>query len=100
MKHKETKCILNEGMPTHKNPFEKGRLIVSFEVRFPPDKWLSTAKISQLEKLLPARQEVLVPDHAEESVLQRFDEAQQHREAYDSDDEGGMHGQRMQCASH
>ena len=104
MKHKEMKCILNEGMPTHKNPFEKGRLIVTFEVKFPPDKWLSTAKINQLEKLLPPRQEVIVSDQAADCVLQRFDpeqqRAQQRREAYDSDDEGGMHGQRVQCASH
>jgi len=104
MKHKEMKCILNEGMPTHKNPFEKGRLIVTFEVKFPPDKWLSTAKISQLEKLLPVRQEVTVPDETVNCELQRFDadqqRARQRREAYDSDDEAGMHGQRVQCASH
>jgi len=104
MKHNETKCILNEGMPTHKNPFEKGRLIVTFQVQFPPDKWLPAAKLSQLEKLLPARQEVIVPDHVEDCVLQRFDPAaeqeRQRREAYDSDDEGGIHGQRVQCASH
>jgi len=96
MKHKETKCILNEGMPTHKNPFEKGRLIVTFEVAFPPDKWLSAAKIGQLEKLLPARQEVTVPDQAEECVLHP---AAEHG-GDDSDDESGMHGQRVQCASH
>ena len=106
MKHKETKCILNEGMPTHKNPFEKGRLIVKFEVQFPADKWLPAAKMSQLEKLLPGRQEVIVPDEAEDHVLQRIDptaeqeRARVHREAYDSDDEGGIHGQRVQCASH
>ena len=104
MKHKEMKCILNEGMPTHKNPFDKGRLIVTFEVKFPPDKWLSKAKISQLEKLLPARQEVIVPDQTVNCALQPFDaeqqRAQRRREGYDSDDEAGMHGQRVQCASH
>jgi len=107
MKHNVMKCILNEGMPTHKNPFEKGKLIITFQVQFPPDKWLSTAKIAQLEKLLPARQEAIVPDDAENHVLQRFDPEeererarQQRREAYDSDDEGGIHGQRVQCASH
>lgn len=97
---------MNEGMPTHKNPFEKGRLIVTFQVQFPPDKWLPAAKISQLEKLLPARQEVIVPDQAEDCVLQRFDpveaeqeRARQRREAYDSGDDD-VHGQRVQCASH
>jgi len=106
MKHKEMKCIMNEGMPTHKNPFEKGRLIITFEVQFPPDKWLSAAKISQLETLLPAREEVIVPDDGENHVLERYDPAseearRQHRgEAYDSDDEAGLHGPRVQCASH
>jgi len=107
MKHNVMKCILSEGMPTHKNPFEKGKLIITFQVQFPPDKWLPAAKISQLEKLLPARQEVIVPDDADNHVLEQFDpEAererarQQRREVYDSDDEGGIHGQRVQCASH
>jgi len=106
MKHNTMKCILNEGMPTHKNPFEKGKLIVTFQVQFPRDKWLQMSKMSQLEKLLPARQEIIIPDDAETHLLQRFDpeseqeRARQRREAYDSDDEGGMHGQRVQCASH
>jgi len=100
MKHNETKCIMNEGMPTHKNPFEKGRLIVTFQVQFPPDKWLPAAKISQLEKLLPAKQEMIVPDNAEDCLLQRFDPSQRRMESQDSDDEGGIPGQRVQCASH
>lgn len=98
---------MNEGMPTHKNPFDKGRLIITFEVQFPTNGWLPAAKIAQLEKLLPAREEVIVPDHGENHELQRYDPAseeerarQRRGEAYDSDDEAGMHGPRVQCASH
>ena len=28
----DVKVILNEGMPHHKNPFDKGRLIINFKV--------------------------------------------------------------------
>ena len=28
----DVKVVLNEGMPTHKNPFDKGRLIIHFSV--------------------------------------------------------------------
>lgn len=96
---------MNEGMPHYKNPFEKGRLIIAFNVKFPQDNWVSAAKLKELERLLPPRQELIIPDHAEECILQRYNpEANQQRhrmgEAYDSDEEGSMHGQRVQCATH
>lgn len=53
MKHGDVKCIMNEGIPQYKNPFEKGRMILQFLVNF-PDK-LPTAKIAQLESCLPPR---------------------------------------------
>ena len=52
-KHGDIKCILNEGMPHYRNPFEKGRMIVQFSVQFPPS--LPPAIIPQLESLLPPR---------------------------------------------
>ena len=50
-------------------------------------------------------QEIIVPDGAEECVMADFDPSAHARghgrqEAYDSDDEGGPQGQRVQCASH
>uniref|UniRef100_S4R5S5 DnaJ heat shock protein family (Hsp40) member A1 n=1 Tax=Petromyzon marinus TaxID=7757 RepID=S4R5S5_PETMA len=33
IKYDAIKCVLNEGMPFHRNPFEKGRLIIHFKVR-------------------------------------------------------------------
>ena len=35
IKPNDIKCVLNEGMPMYKNPFEKGRLIINFNVKFP-----------------------------------------------------------------
>jgi len=56
--------------------------------------------------VLPAREEVIVPDGAEECALQDFDPSShggrvqgRSGEAYDSDDENPG-GQRVQCASH
>lgn len=35
------RCVVGEGMPTYKLPFEKGNLYVKFEVTFPPDGFIS-----------------------------------------------------------
>lgn len=32
VKHGAVKCVLNEGMPIYRRPYEKGRLIVEFRV--------------------------------------------------------------------
>lgn len=116
IKHGDVKCILNEGMPTYRDPFTKGRLVIRFTVKFPEDGWITKEKIQQLEALLPAKQEVIIPDGADECELTKFDPRTRNRpgagnqhpfgghrfgEAYhsDDDDDGGMGGQRVQCAS-
>ncbi|XP_060083739.1 dnaJ homolog subfamily A member 1-like [Ylistrum balloti] len=103
IKHASVKCVMNEGMPIYKDPFEKGRLIIKFSIKF-PDK-IDPACVGSLEKILPPRQEVIIPDGAEEHDLVEFDpKAQSSRrrdEAYGDDEDGdGMGGQRVQCASH
>jgi len=105
LKHGDIKSVMNEGMPMYKNPFEKGRLVISFKINFPANGEIPIAKIPTLESILPARQEVLIPDEAEECELTEYDpetQGRSRREAYDSDDDemGGMGGQRVQCASH
>lgn len=107
IKDGDIKCVLGEGMPQYRNPFEKGRLILQFNVHFPEDGWLPIDKLPALEGLLPPRQEVLIPDGAEECTLTKYDPHTDSRrsrsmgEVYDDeDDEHGMHGQRVQCASH
>ena len=49
----DVKCVIGEGMPHYKNPFEKGRLIIQFTVNFPNS--LPPEVIPQLEICLPPR---------------------------------------------
>lgn len=104
IKHGEVKCVMGEGMPQYKNPFEKGRLLVKFEIKFPEDNWIPEEQIKELEKLLPARVECMVPDAAEECVLHKFDPRTQNSHgrgsAYDEDDDDETNGPRVQCAQH
>ncbi|KAF7270857.1 dnaJ heat shock protein family (Hsp40) member A4-like [Rhynchophorus ferrugineus] len=102
IKHGDVRCIQNEGMPRYKSPFEKGRLIVQFWVQFP--KTISPDLIPQLENCLPPRKEVMVPDNAEECILEDFDPEDTNRRrhqknAYEEDDEMHGPGQRVQCAT-
>ncbi|XP_060598206.1 dnaJ homolog subfamily A member 1-like [Ruditapes philippinarum] len=101
VKPNDIKCVLNEGMPLHRDPFTRGRLIIKFNVIFPEAGSIQHKKLAELESCLPKRQEVIIPDGAEEHTLVEYDARAQHRrgEAYDEDEEG-MGGQRVQCASH
>lgn len=102
IKPNDIKCVMNEGMPMHRNPFEKGRLIIKFDVKFPKN--IQTERIPALEKILPTRKEPIIPDGAEEHDLVEFNQEeyqqQRRREAYEDDDEDMPGGQRVQCASH
>ena len=33
------KVVLNEGMPMYRSPFEKGNLIINFDITFPSNKF-------------------------------------------------------------
>jgi len=81
-------------MPQYRNPFEKGRLIISFTVVF-PDR-LDQDIAGKIAAILPAGDEPMIPDDHEEVDLNDFDpkadRAQQGmRQQYD-DDEEGHHG--------
>merc|ERR1712108_77662 len=60
IKPNDLKCVYGEGMPTYRNPFEKGKLIIQFKVDFPET--LDPAIIPKLEKLLPAKEEPMIPE--------------------------------------
>ena len=47
------KAIYGEGMPTYRNPFEKGKLIIQFTVDFPDS--LDPTLATKLEKILPKK---------------------------------------------
>lgn len=99
VKHGDLKCIPGEGMPVYKDPFTKGRLIIQFVVNFP--KSIDPAIIPTLEQCLPPREEVIVPDGAEECNLVDLDPDQESRrrdtrQAYEEDESGPS---RVQCAT-
>ncbi|XP_072349076.1 dnaJ homolog subfamily A member 1-like isoform X1 [Scyliorhinus torazame] len=83
------KCVLNEGMPIYRDPFEKGLLIIQFSVKFPPYGWFQPENLAGLEDLLPPRQEVMMTDDMESVELTECLSEEQHRgytgEAYEED---------------
>jgi DnaJ family protein A protein 2 len=114
--------ISKEGMPHYRNPFEKGALLVKFEVEFPDA--LPQNLVEQLQKLLPPKPKVELPtpnnkpkkvvtDEDEELkdepmieyvtlVEPRYEETRQSthgQEAYEEDEERHAHGRTAQCAS-
>ena len=102
--------IQNEGMPAYKNPLHKGLLIVQFVVEFPDPKKLTPQRILSLEKCLPPREEIMIPDDAEEAQLEEYKESSQQRnvgrqysQVYamegDDDDEGSGRPQAVQCGT-
>ncbi|KAF4012024.1 hypothetical protein G4228_003537 [Cervus hanglu yarkandensis] len=100
VKHGDSKCVLNEGMPIYRRPYEKGRLIIEFKVNFPENGFLSPDKLSLLEKLLPERKEVEETDEMDQVELVDFDPNQERRrhyngEAYEDDEHHPRGG--VQC---
>lgn len=102
VKYGDVKCVMGEGMPVYRDPYQKGRLVVQFTVEFPQNNWASESDLKKLEALLPSRNEELITDDMEDVDLTEFDpNARSHsmgNEAYDEDDEGGHRG--MQCQTH
>jgi DnaJ family protein A protein 2 len=100
------RSVAGEGMPIYRNPFEKGNLYIKFEVTFPQKNFANEKQLKQLEKLLPARQKVDIPEgeHVEEVNMMEYDPnadsaSGRRGEAYEedgSDDEPGV--RRVGCA--
>lgn len=97
----DIKCISGEGMPGYKRPYEKGRLIIRFDVVFP--KTLTPDAVKLLEKALPKPSQSkplkVKEEDIEDVTLMEFTGAERgsggrggHREAYDEDEEDGRHG--------
>ncbi|XP_068944173.1 dnaJ homolog subfamily A member 1 isoform X2 [Petaurus breviceps papuanus] len=100
VKHGDIKCVLNEGMPIYRRPYEKGILIIEFKVNFPENGFLSSDKLSLLEKLLPERKEVEETEDMDQVELVDFDPSQERRrhyngEAYEDDEHHPRGG--VQC---
>lgn len=104
MKNDDLKCIVGEGMPVYKNPFEKGNMFIEFTVEFPER--MDPALLANLEKCLPPRPAFVMPvgEHVEEVSMSEYDPNQKsgrrgHSAAYnsDSEDEEGGGPQGVQC---
>lgn len=103
IKPDDIKGILGEGMPLHKNPFEKGHLYIKFDVIFPDNHFASEAQLKHIESILPPRPAFVMPtgEDVEEVNLMEYTpkERRGREEAYASDDEDHEHvGPGVQCA--
>ncbi|XP_069807201.1 dnaJ homolog subfamily A member 1-like isoform X2 [Dendropsophus ebraccatus] len=98
----DIKCIPKEGMPVYRDPFEKGNLLIHFEVKFPDPGWIPVDNLKQLQELFPSRPRPTLPEDTEEVTLSSYDphEAHKHggrREVYEEDKEDESHHHSMQC---
>merc|ERR1719334_2772978 len=87
----DVKQVQGEGMPYYRNPFEKGRLLIQFNVVFPAN--LEPSMAEALSKILPPVEESILPDDVDEVDLNDFDpsndrgQQQRGRGHYDDDDD-------------
>ncbi|KAI0067380.1 DnaJ-domain-containing protein [Artomyces pyxidatus] len=57
----QTIVLRGEGMPTYRNPDDRGNLYVVLEVEMPEEEWLDTIDTQVLETLLPAKKADVEP---------------------------------------
>jgi len=103
----DVRCVVGEGMPTHKSPFNKGNLYIKFNVEFPKPGFFNDKQLTQLETLLPPRRPLVKPTSDMEDVtmsnVSEKDQKSQgarggHRGMPTDEDEEESGGQRVQCA--
>jgi DnaJ-class molecular chaperone len=112
VQHEGIKVATGEGMPIYRNPFEKGNLVIQFEVEYPNAEWFSNAaNRDSLAKILPPKADQVAAadvERMEECMLQDFDPDRHSsrrnggRSAYDEDDDEDGHGHGrggVQCQS-
>uniref|UniRef100_A0A0G4I9I1 J domain-containing protein n=1 Tax=Chromera velia CCMP2878 TaxID=1169474 RepID=A0A0G4I9I1_9ALVE len=104
--------VKDEGMPTLKNPFLKGRLFVFFKIKFPEASELNEKAVKELNKILPKppkpAESVSDDNVMEHHIVEEIEKDEFERDprkhtggaAYDSDDEDDGPGgaRRVQCA--
>lgn len=90
------KAVMGEGMPHHRNPFEKGRLFVIFDIQFPASGELTAPQLQVLRTVLPPAPMVVETEETEHCTLEEVDVESFGRSlggpganAYDSDDGDG-----------
>uniref|UniRef100_W5KTY3 DnaJ heat shock protein family (Hsp40) member A1 n=1 Tax=Astyanax mexicanus TaxID=7994 RepID=W5KTY3_ASTMX len=99
----DKKCVLNEGMPIYRRPFEKGRLIIHFNVVFPEANFLPVDKLKQLEQYFPDTREKSESDSMEDDLyiyadLEDCDLSHRRRQHHYIEEEEDFHpGGGVQC---
>ncbi|KAF3852050.1 hypothetical protein F7725_005405 [Dissostichus mawsoni] len=58
----DTKCVVNEGMPMYRRPFEKGRLIINFTPTSSPD------RLKELERFFPEKPDAEQPESMDDDL--------------------------------
>jgi DnaJ-class molecular chaperone len=92
------RSIEGEGMPIHKAPYEKGKLLIKFDVKFPLPQEISDRKA--LEKLLPPKPKLPknLPADSEEVSTREFQAMDfEHTDQHQDDDEDSHRGGTTQC---
>ena len=95
------KAVYDEGMPTYQQPFNKGKLFIHFNVKFPEPGDLSDDDMKALEKIFPARIPVEIDPGAGGGNMHDVDIEQEMRRnkssgrtAYEEDDDDDMGGRK------
>lgn len=103
----EVKVVDNEGMPLHRNQFERANLYIEFKIEFPKSGSLSPQDMASLRSILPSTKSSnmdvdLKDDDVDMCTLRDVDmdaerakreaSASENREAYEDDDEHGHQG--------
>jgi len=99
IKSGDIKFIDGEGMPQHKNPFEKGKLLIHFDVEFPMDGFITPEIAKVLQQVLPKGTELgTMPSDAEEVMISAgsVDDYGQGEEEEEEEDESNGGG-RVAC---
>jgi len=97
IKPNDLKCVYGEGMPTYRNPFEKGKLIVKFAIDFPEA--LDPHVAQKLEALLPPKPKLRIPEIHDEVDLSPFDPNTARNSNNDTSEEHEHeHGPGVSCA--
>lgn len=109
VEHADMKMILGEGMPRYRSPYEKGYLIIKFNIEFPAPNSLPESVVKGLIELLPKKPELGdVPELHDEVVAEPFNEEeyrrhkqqQDRKEAYDGDSDDEAGGGGRSCVHH
>lgn len=99
------RCIIGEGMPQHRNPHERGNLIITYEIDFP--EFIDSNNVKTIESLLPKRTVEMVDtsDEVESKVMHNYYPEMNENGGEDEDEDAGHGhghggpGQGVQCAT-